>query len=103
MTEEAPHRIQCRRVKGWRMPPNTVYVGRPTKWGNPFKPGEFYRDAIGREHEVRDLDHAIILHRACAFAMVTLIQDALRGKNLACWCPLDKSCHADVLLEIANR
>jgi hypothetical protein len=27
----------------------------------------------------------------------------LRGKNLACWCPLDQPCHADVLLEIANR
>jgi len=26
----------------------------------------------------------------------------LRGKDLACWCPLDKPCHADVLLEIAN-
>ncbi|KMS57958.1 hypothetical protein V473_07255 [Sphingobium cupriresistens LL01] len=26
----------------------------------------------------------------------------LRGKNLACWCPLDQPCHADVLLEIAN-
>ncbi len=26
----------------------------------------------------------------------------LRGKNLACWCPLDQPCHADVLLELAN-
>lgn len=28
--------------------------------------------------------------------------DELRGKNLACWCPLDQPCHADVLLELAN-
>jgi hypothetical protein len=27
----------------------------------------------------------------------------LRGKNLACWCPLDQPCHADVLLELANQ
>jgi hypothetical protein len=27
----------------------------------------------------------------------------LRGKNLACWCPLDQPCHADVLLDLANR
>lgn len=27
----------------------------------------------------------------------------LRGKNLACWCPLDQPCHADVLIELANR
>lgn len=26
----------------------------------------------------------------------------LRGKDLACFCPLDKPCHADVLIEIAN-
>ena len=32
-----PIRIQRKRTKGWKMPPNTVYVGRPTKWGNPFK------------------------------------------------------------------
>ena len=32
----APRRIQRKRVQGWRMPPNTVYVGRPTTWGNPY-------------------------------------------------------------------
>lgn len=32
----APVRVQRKRTKGWRMPPNTVYVGRPGKWGNPF-------------------------------------------------------------------
>lgn len=30
-------RIQRKRTKGWRMPPNTIYVGRGTKWGNPFR------------------------------------------------------------------
>ena len=34
-----PIRIQRKRTKGWRMPPNTVYVGRPTIWGNPFPVG----------------------------------------------------------------
>jgi len=32
-----PKRIQRKRTRGWKMPKNTVYVGRPTKWGNPFK------------------------------------------------------------------
>lgn len=32
----APRRIQRQRAAGWTMPPNTIYVGRPTKWGNPF-------------------------------------------------------------------
>lgn len=30
-------RIQRRRTKGWRMPPNAVYVGRPSSWGNPWR------------------------------------------------------------------
>jgi Domain of unknown function (DUF4326) len=33
---ERPKRIQRKRTKGWKMPPNTVYVGRPTRLGNPF-------------------------------------------------------------------
>ena len=33
----APHRIQRKRTRGWKMPANTVYVGRPTIWGNPFR------------------------------------------------------------------
>jgi len=46
-----PQRIQRRREKGWRMPPGAVYVGRPTIWGNPWKPGHplgriITRDAI---------------------------------------------------------
>ena len=39
-----PERIQRKRTRGWRMPEGAVYVGRPTKWGNLFKVGEFYLD-----------------------------------------------------------
>lgn len=64
-----PERIQRRREKGWQMPPNTVYVGRPTRWGNPFPTtgdwimwtavGLGYRgDAMGR------LQAAVTLYRA---------------------------------------
>lgn len=97
-------RIQRKRTKGWKMPPNTVYVGRPTKWGNPFvMDGEGSDWAVkefrvwlsrlsmrlnGVYHEERN---AILNHLGY-----------LRGKNLACWCPLDQPCHADVLLELAN-
>jgi uncharacterized protein DUF4326 len=34
---------------------------------------------------------------------VTAVRAALRGRDLACWCPLDVPCHADVLLEVANQ
>jgi hypothetical protein len=70
------------------MPPNTVYVGRPTKWGNPFKGKD--RDEIIRQYRLWITRGALDPYE-------------LRGKNLACWCPLDKPCHADILLELANE
>lgn len=109
MTE--PRRIQRKRTKGWRMPPNTVYVGRPTKWGNPFKVGEEYvrrnMQPGGGEwaNVVSDAEHAVRLYsRFTARETRTQIESyqELFGKNLACWCPLDQPCHADILLKLAN-
>lgn len=75
------------------IPFNAVYVGRPSKWGNPFvvdKDGD--RDAV------------ITAYMAWFTLNKTLQGDLheLRGKDLVCWCaPLP--CHADVLLELANK
>jgi len=138
----APVRVQRKRTKGWRMPENTVYVGRPSKFGNPF---DFSRseycwaalsfgckgDAAGRREASvcafrdwiappwgrRTLSSEEQPKMVTARGEVKLgpkvtageapsideIKAELRGKNLACWCPLDRPCHADVLLEIANR
>ena len=38
-----PERIQRKRTKGWRMPEGAIYVGRPTKWGNPYWPSPLTR------------------------------------------------------------
>lgn len=89
-----PIRVQLRRTKGWRMPPNTVSVARPTKWGNPTT----VQSAGSAERAVsrywRHIEFLIAIRRRDL--------TELRGKNLACWCPLDQPCHADVLLELAN-
>ena len=93
--ELKPKRIQRKRTKGWRMPPNTVYVGRPTKWGNPYiaeNPGEF---AEVIENYQAWMDVLISRELNHDFA-------ELRGKNLVCWCPLNRPCHADILLKLAN-
>ncbi len=106
----APQRIQLKRTKGWRMPPDTVRVsrGKMLGWGNPCRVGMFkdysaddavrnYRLWIDRDLSVRSFEIAFGIpptHEK--------IREALHGKNLACWCPLDQPCHADVLLEIAN-
>jgi hypothetical protein len=118
-----PRRIQRKRTAGWRMPEDAVYVGRPGLWGNPFWVvekdhgvqlsltlfGDMARGywdpsplAAFSDDEVRDLydKRAAWLKRVGSHP-----RDAahlLRGHDLACWCPLDQPCHADVLLEIAN-
>lgn len=89
-----PQRIQLSRRKGWRMPTNTVKVSRPSKWGNPFSVAEY-----GRELAV--LNYRLRLDGLVAIGAVDLSE--LRGKKLACWCRLDDECHADVLLELANK
>jgi hypothetical protein len=124
-----PKRIQRQRTKGWRMPPNTVYVGRPSLWGNQWSvsadgkwlpPGERLAFVLARYRE--ELTHFGLLsdyaylvsdatwdrvsaavHATGAANMAEYAPHALRGKNLACWCPLDQPCHADILLELANR
>ena len=86
-----PVRIQRKRTKGWRKPEGAVYVGRPTKWGNPWATAEMFRKWMA--HGVSGSRH-IIFNAA---------KQELKGKDLMCWCPLDSACHADVLLEIANE
>lgn len=84
-----PKRIQRKRTKGWRMPENTVYVGRPTKWGNNLHDDPpFDRYAAVIKNLVENYGYDI---------------SELRGKDLCCWCSIDQPCHADVLLKIANR
>ena len=94
-----PRRVVRRRSKDWKMPANTVYVGRPTVWGNPFVVGS---ELIGGEK--LSAEKAVALYRQYAREAFDArdVRACLRGKNLACWCPLDQLCHADVLLEIAN-
>jgi len=84
------------------MPPNTVYVGRPSQWGNRFTVAE----SGSAQKAVDDFRYWIGVDSGAPahFGATTRakVRAALRGKNLCCWCPLDQPCHADVLLEIAN-
>jgi len=127
-----PERIQRKRTPGWKKPENTVYVGRGSKWGNPFVVGEpsgIFDGKDGRCLGMRDQPEILIpslaLEQVMEFyrnAVEGYIKPEmypaghtfsniirphsrlreLRGKNLMCWCALDKPCHADILLEIAN-
>lgn len=98
-----PERIQRKRTKGWRIPPNTVYVGRPSKWGNPYSARSFGSpyERLMPETEAQYRQWAVDYYRSRLGSIAPRLRE-LRGKNLACWCRLDQPCHADVLLEIAN-
>ena len=97
-----PIRIQRKRTKGWRMPPNTVYVGRPTTWGNPYTVAGYYVSGYsGTSTQARQMCVDRFEDEITDFKRLVM-KRLLAGKNLACWCPLDQPCHADVLLKIAN-
>ncbi|MGI9025750.1 MAG: DUF4326 domain-containing protein [Burkholderiaceae bacterium] len=91
--------MQLQRTRNWRMPPGTRVVARPTAWGNPFRVG----DRVEGWGIVKSRAEAVELYRQRVTAPPPgHSYEELRGLNLACWCPLDEPCHADVLLERAR-
>jgi len=115
-------RIQRKRRTGWKMPANTIYVGRPSPWGNPFQVigGMMYCYSINRQILSPWIlwDHSLQKEYTKKDAVELYEQwikgelyetwlppvpdlESLRGKDLACWCPLEEPyCHADVLLKL---
>ena len=92
-----PKRIQRKRTKGWRLPDGAVIVARPSKWGNPYTVAE-----SGSNREAVRMYLLAFINDPIRLVVASQIRTELAGKDLACWCPLDQPCHADVLLEIAN-
>ncbi len=105
------------------MPPNTVKVARPGRWGNPFRVGGYFlvgdpdpsrtpfRMAYCESYKA-DPKFTLIADNAMAVQFFSRLMATgfcqqrlpeLRGKNLACWCAIGEPCHADVLLELANK
>lgn len=101
-----PKRIQRKRVKGWRMPENTVYIGRPSKFGNPAVVGKIFEGEIIVDAEQAKEKFRDIYERGTwinyRLPSPSDIQKLLAGKDVACFCPIDGPCHGDVLLDIAN-
>lgn len=78
--------VHCRKAK------YDVYIGCPSKWGNPFK-----LEKGGDRKEV------LAKYKAWLMEQVDLLAELheLRGKVLGCWCK-PHLCHGDVLAELAN-
>lgn len=121
-TAVVPIRIQRSIKRGWKLPPNSVIVTRPGLFGNPFV-GPFAVEAhrlwitegtvttrdvakliCDRERNAHATGVAFcpgVWNRTAVEVLRRL--NELRGKNLACYCALEQQCHADTLLELANR
>ncbi|MFJ9029777.1 DUF4326 domain-containing protein [Streptomyces sp. NPDC102274] len=118
---DMPTRIQRRRTKGWRKPENCVIVTRPSRFGNPFTISGALENGYGETPE-EARGYAFEAFRSWLRGSETWwmgpraettrkrLLDALpelRGKDLACYCPLPPEgkpdyCHAAVLLALAN-
>lgn len=120
-------RIQRMRTRGWRMPEGAVYVGRPSKWGNPYLLFDVIRRFPSLDedqcagfvvNEFRDLVRAGTITdalpalqpgsprvlRTYTYPSVVEVRAGLRDATaLACWCPLEQPCHADVLIELLEH
>lgn len=117
-------RIQHRRVKGFRLPENTVLVARPSRFGNPYKVIQVpHKDGGGAfvwRTEDKRVEHFDTYELALQYCLDAYYRHTrgkalelaaegvdffapLWGKNLACYCPLDKPCHVDMLFLLMSE
>lgn len=119
LTETAtkPQRIHLLTEPTWTAPPNTVFVGRPTLYGNPYDSGDPQKALDAYLIHIRpgptnvplgpdlwiapDAHKDAMLYDYPGFLRTQAVR-ALRGKNLACTCPPEAPCHANALLELVN-
>jgi Domain of unknown function (DUF4326) len=101
----APVRVTRSRRPGYRMPPNTVVVSRPSKYANPHR----LPDGLTGAALVVARIEAVAKYKRYALRTFTLeeIRADLAGRNLACWCKQPEPgepdvCHAALLLRWAN-
>lgn len=106
-------RIQRKRTKGFKLPPNTVCINRPTKWGNPFT-----EELCGREDAINMFRECLILpHRVYYYFyeieatvqferfmwMKENLSDLKKFDYMACFCKEEEPCHGDVLIELISK
>ena len=88
------------------MPEGAIYVGRPSRWGNLVRAADCELCGIGDPEHIKHVPYGaqgvVDLYADWACSQPSRDFAPLRGHDLACWCPPDQPCHADVLLELAN-
>lgn len=126
MKGRPPIRKQRKRIKGWRMGPNSIFVGRAgkqSKYGNPYKVeaignGKYYIvDTLNGKtgviiHQSKEAAvkaacqlHAFFLHQKYStdVAMMDFLRPLVGKKILYCWCKEDQQCHADYYIYLIKK
>lgn len=87
------------RVVHCKREPYDVYIGRPSRWGNPFS----HKDGTLARYRVESRGDAVAAYREWVLTQPFLLAEVpqLRGKILGCWCK-PQACHGDVLAELAD-
>src|SRR6266511_5452317 len=93
MATSSPRRVQLRRTRGWRKPPGAVVISRPGKWGNPYRVSEHGLAGALARYRRHLREHPELVEAA---------RRELAGRTLACWCPPERPCHGDILLEVVD-
>lgn len=81
------------RIVHCKKEPYDVYIGRPSKWGNPYVIGkDGTREEVIKKYE-EHVRSSKVLMRALP---------SLEGKVLGCWCP-PRPCHGEVLIKLLEE
>jgi hypothetical protein len=99
-----PLRIQRKRTSGFRLPAGTICVTRPGRFGSPFESAASFAVWLETGDVASDLLKPMTpeeLGERRRWILANL--DSLRGRTIACFCPPEKQCHADVLATLANE
>ena len=89
-----PERIQRKRTKGFRLPPGTLCITRPSRFGNPYP-----LDIHGREESLRRFEAYV--HGLPPETLQAMLATIRQYDYLACYCATTEACHGDIWLRLA--
>lgn len=95
MEGKSPFVVHCKKSEF------DVYIGRPSKWGNPFS----HKDGTLAMFKVATREEAIAKYTEWLFGqnhLLEVLKFELRGKILGCWCS-PQACHGEILAALANE
>lgn len=93
------------------MSKNCVYVGRPSRYGNPYKIGQIITKVLPNASSVRKIEvkdwNILDLFRSYMLEILShypkYLDPLRKADSLCCWCNESEACHGDVLIELLEQ